>query len=224
VATLNGSNGNDTLTGGPDPEEINGNEGDDVLSGGAGDDTIAGDFGHDQIDGGDGNDWLGDFNYVHDSETDTLTGGNGDDHLFASYGDVVDGGPGTDLLVLDISDAPSGVNLDLSVLTHGGSVTVGGGMISNVEYVGEIFLTAYDDNVTITGAPPGTFSPAMYGGDGNDTLNGSDARDSIFGGNGNDLIHGNGGTEPHVIGGIRRTQNGFVFPFAADEPEHFSRA
>ncbi len=84
--TINGTNGNDTLSGfnpgdpaNPDGiETINGGLGNDTLSGLAGDDTLDGAAGDDVLNGGDGNDLL--FGRIG---ANTLNGGNGIDT--ASY-------------------------------------------------------------------------------------------------------------------------------------------
>ncbi|WP_122257040.1 calcium-binding protein [Pseudomonas syringae] len=56
--TLNGRNGNDLLYGGDGKDSLNGEAGDDSLLGGAGNDTLSGGEGNDILDGGMGNDSL----------------------------------------------------------------------------------------------------------------------------------------------------------------------
>ncbi|KPW44116.1 Calcium binding hemolysin protein, partial [Pseudomonas syringae pv. berberidis] len=56
--TLNGRNGNDLLDGGDGKDSLNGEAGDDSLLGGAGNDTLSGGEGNDTLDGGTGNDSL----------------------------------------------------------------------------------------------------------------------------------------------------------------------
>src|SRR5438876_5767953 len=67
MATLNGTEGNDGISGTDSADTINGfggndflagNDGDDSIVGGAGNDTIYGDAGNDWIEGGSGNDLL----------------------------------------------------------------------------------------------------------------------------------------------------------------------
>jgi Ca2+-binding RTX toxin-like protein len=55
IQVLNGSLGDDTITGGALPEHINGLAGNDSLSGLGGDDTLIGGPGNDTLDGGAGN-------------------------------------------------------------------------------------------------------------------------------------------------------------------------
>ncbi|HKP19675.1 MAG TPA: hypothetical protein VJT84_14460 [Gaiellaceae bacterium] len=89
LCTLSGTDGPDTLTGTPGGDKICGLGGDDVIRGGGGDDIILGGDGRDTLDGGSGDDWL--------------FGAAGDDTIAARYGgrDIVDGGPGFDVSVVD---------------------------------------------------------------------------------------------------------------------------
>jgi len=117
---LNGTTGNDTLTGGAGRDTINGGDGNDVLIGSAGDDTINGglgddyiiaggtyDGGSDSIDGGGGNDVVSyDFNGTTSpvSFTSTLASGKqadplgGTDTLVGIEEIHVYGGSGNDVL------------------------------------------------------------------------------------------------------------------------------
>ena len=92
--SLQGTAGNDELTG---------FETDDVFSGGAGNDTISGAAGNDQISGGDGDDVLngdtGNDVLFGELGADTLNGGDGDDVLSGGEGmDALTGGDGNDTL------------------------------------------------------------------------------------------------------------------------------
>ncbi|MFC0035610.1 calcium-binding protein [Cardiobacterium valvarum] len=92
--TLEGHGGNDVLNGGTGNDSLNGGEGDDTLNGGEGDDTLNGGAGHDTLDGGTGNDSLN-----GGEGDDTLNGGEGDDTLNGGAGhDTLDGGTGNDSL------------------------------------------------------------------------------------------------------------------------------
>jgi Ca2+-binding RTX toxin-like protein len=80
---LNGTPGNDTLTGSSGQDIINGfagndrldgGNGQDIIDGGAGNDTLLGGKGEDILVGSDGNDWLN-----GGDNSDTLTGGSGID-------------------------------------------------------------------------------------------------------------------------------------------------
>ena len=81
--TLNGTGGEDRLSGGL---------GDDTLNGLGGHDVLAGGLGADRLNGGDGNDVL-----FGDLGADTLSGGAGRDMLFGGLGnDLLSGGAGAD--------------------------------------------------------------------------------------------------------------------------------
>ena len=91
--TLNGTHGNDTLTGGEGDDTIIGHGGEDTLNGGAGDDFIHGNGGADTIHAGDGDDHVkggeettGDIIYG-EGGNDKLNGGGGDDTLYGGAGD-----------------------------------------------------------------------------------------------------------------------------------------
>ena len=75
--TINGTTGNETITGPNVASTINGGTGDDNLTGGSAVDIIAGGDGVDTIDGGDG--------------ADSLTGGSGNDVYLFDTGDVDSG-------------------------------------------------------------------------------------------------------------------------------------
>ncbi len=104
-----GFGGNDRLTGGPGNDILCGGAGRDTLLGGAGNDALSGGPGDDHLDGGAGNDGLygnaGADVLVGGSGHDRLIGGDGADALMAHdhESDLVDGGAGRDLAVLDLN-------------------------------------------------------------------------------------------------------------------------
>ena len=89
VCTRYGTDGPDHLVEGPERDIICGEGGSDFIDGGGGNDVLIGGDGNDTIVGGPGN--------------DRLFGGHGNDRLLARDGrqDVVDGGPGRDVLKFD---------------------------------------------------------------------------------------------------------------------------
>jgi len=113
---LAGTEGDDIITGSAGDEVIRGLDGDDALSGGAGNDRIEGGAGDDTLDGGDGNDRIeggaGDDIISGGNGADLIFGGEGDDRIDAGAGDdtitlviaagapVIDGGDGSDSLIL----------------------------------------------------------------------------------------------------------------------------
>src|SRR5258706_8524005 len=82
MATLNGTNGNDTIIGTTDADTINGLGGNDFLAGDSGDDSIVGGAGNDTIYGDGGNDWL-----EGGAGNDSMSGGGGQDNIvFREFG------------------------------------------------------------------------------------------------------------------------------------------
>ena len=105
------TNGDDVLVGGPGPDVIDGRRGSDVIRGRAGDDELLDpsgvgtgrplDTSRDAFHGGPGDD------LIHASHRDRVHAGPGDDRILANYlerGDVVDCGPGRDVVVLNDDD------------------------------------------------------------------------------------------------------------------------
>lgn len=90
--TINGSSGEDCLVGGLGKDLVFGSSGDDVILGGDGSDNLKGGAGDDYLDGGIGN--------------DTMVGGSGDDDLRGSLGDDdIKGDSGSDMI-----DGQAGAN------------------------------------------------------------------------------------------------------------------
>ena len=94
MATYNGNNGNNILTGGRADDVINGYGGHDILTGGGGTDIIDGGPGTDFIIGNQGVDAL-----AGGPDADIIWGGNGQDLIFGGPGDdTIYGGSGNDIL------------------------------------------------------------------------------------------------------------------------------
>lgn len=233
MAQFNGSNGNDIFTGGSDNDTAVGNGGDDSLSGGGGNDILVGGAGADTLNGGDGDDTL--YSYIVDpnyagflnrgvsydvyAEHDTLIGGNGDDYIFAGYGDDVDGGAQSSFgnrLYISFMGSPTGVDADFRILQSTGSLTIGGATITNIQNIGYLEGSNYNDILV----PIDTYYPSganvygrggddtiiadyysgwggsgLYGDDGNDIIDGRPAAygPSLHGGAGDDIIYGSTG-------------------------------
>ena len=82
MATINGTEGSDSLSGGTDSDSISGFGGNDFLAGNSGDDTIVAGAGNDTVYGDGGNDWL-----EGGSGNDLLSGGGGQDtYAFHEFG------------------------------------------------------------------------------------------------------------------------------------------
>jgi Ca2+-binding RTX toxin-like protein len=202
-----GGDGNDTIVLGETYSYysiVTGDAGDDTITGNLQDDRISGGDGADTIDGGDGNDtlysdvssstydpWSGFYPTLdHGTDVDTLIGGSGNDIIFAGYGDNVDGGNDDygDSLYISFQGATSGVDADFSQ----GTITVGGGTITGIEFVVYVEGSNFDDyiNTRITSDSGVSLGAGdLLGFDGNDTLiAGPDIR-IVDGGNGDDTIY-----------------------------------
>jgi hypothetical protein len=101
VQSLVGGPGDDLLDAGDNDDFLSGGDGIDSLLGGAGNDSLNSGPGIDRLDAGDGDDFLsgedGSDLLLGGAGNDSLAGGNGDDSLNSGPGeDTLDGGPGGD--------------------------------------------------------------------------------------------------------------------------------
>lgn len=162
---LQGSSGNDTLTGYSCADSISGGAGNDSIAGGDGNDTLEGGSGDDVLDGGLGNDRL-----VGGLGADTLRGGAGNDiYVVDSEGDVIVETSGTDAVESSVSfNLGSGLE----------KLTLAGG--ANLQGIGNEL-----DN-TLLG---NTGDNLLQGGAGNDSLTGGAGNDRLEGGEGDDLYN-----------------------------------
>lgn len=113
-----GTDGADTLDGDFGTDQILGMGGNDTLSGSFQGDMIFGDTGEDTVNGNSGDDFLdgGDA-------SDHINGGSGRDTIMSEVpllreldfgdGDVVDGGSGTDRLMVNYSELSEGVSITI---------------------------------------------------------------------------------------------------------------
>lgn len=173
MATINGTNGNDTLNGGDQNDVINGLRGQDVLKGNGGNDTLNGGADFNFLDGGTGNDVLN-----GGDDGSTFTGGAGNDTL--------NGGAGTDFLF-----ESGNVNF---VLTNTKLTGNGTDILSSIERAS---LFGGDGNNKLD-ATSFSGDVSFFGGNGNDTLLGGSNNDDFDGGAGNDLINGGAGNSDRV--------------------------
>jgi Ca2+-binding RTX toxin-like protein len=217
---LNGGAGNDALLVGPGADVMSGGDGTDAadysarvealtltLDGEANDgvdgehDNVGTDV--ENVTGGSGNDTI-----VGGPGKNSIAGGPGDDSLDGAQGDdAIDGGPGNDLLTGGQGNDLLGGGEGNDGLSGGsGADDMAGGPGSDFTgYIGRTTATT----VTLDDRPddggPGEGDDAhsdiegIYGGDGDDTLRGTDAPNIVVGGPGNDSIDGAGGED--VISG-----------------------
>ena len=165
--TIDGGNGDDTLTGGSGP---------DVIMGGAGNDTITGNAGADILDGG--------SQVGPGSNANNIDGGSGPDTILGGSDiDTINGGLGNDTITsFDGNDNIQGGNGNDVIDSGKGNDTVFGGPANDT-------ISAGPGDDTVVG---GAGRDVIQGGDGVDDLSGGDAPDDIQGGAGNDTIRGGG--------------------------------
>jgi len=212
AATIVGTDGNDTLVGGPDRDVIVALGGDDVIDGNGGRDVICAGNGNDRIRGGPGNDRI-----WGEGGRDLINGGGGHDRLYGGTGnDTFLDGPGDDLVhgqagndtfkagtgsnefdgdagrgdTVHYGTAGSGVDVDLTAGTATGAATADTlGSIENA--IG----SRHDDTLTGTG-----LANVLRGGNGTDRLIGMNGDDALYGGAGNDTLLAGSGTDLNVGG------------------------
>lgn len=196
-------------------DSITGNGSANLLTGGKGDDTINADCGNDTVNAGAGKDQI-DL-----------------DHDFTAL-DRIDGGDGTDTLLLDgnyaagvVFGAATLVNVEEIVLAAGNtyrftlsdaantnSLSIDGSALASDEtlYVNGVLETSHGlgmeggaGNDTLIG---GAKSDDLSGGDGNDSLSGNTGNDDLDGGAGDDNLVGGEGSDTFTAGSGADTMNG----------------
>src|SRR5258707_3358512 len=232
MATLNGTEGNDNISGTTDADTINGLGGNDFLAGNSGDDSIVGGAGNDTIFGDGGNDWV-----EGGAGNDSVSGSGGQDNLvFREFGaanaDVVASfDTNWDRIQLDVA---AFANIGASGRFAAGDVRFfsGAGATSGHDADDRIIYNTstgqlfYDADGSGPGAAQliGTFqgAPTVAASDINvfgtptptptptgQTITGTDGNDSLVGGSGNDTIFGLGGNDTIDGGpGADRTARG----------------
>ena len=196
-ATINGTEGDDSLAGTEANDTINafgGNDavfaggGNDAVFGGAGNDFLLGQDGADNVSGGDGNDTLSgdeDLPFTNDEDADTLDGGVGDDLYYVhTASDVLIDAGGHDVIASNVSWTMAAGFEDLGIGAEG--LVIQGNELAN-SFSNFPFWT--DDE---TDPAASTIS----GGAGDDTLSGSwGGSSTVFNGqDGNDVMHADGHT------------------------------
>ena len=227
--TLLGGGGNDTLNGGQDDDKLFAGKGDDLLLGGDGDDTLNGQNNDDTLLGGAGNDVLNGGSGADTMQggggndllnggggNDSVQGGAGNDTLRGSFGqDTLLGGNGNDLIEGGgAADSMVGGNgndtLSYESDTTGVSVSLGAGTAAGGHAGGDTFsdfenLFGGSGNDSLNGdandnrLDGGAGDDAAWGGGGNDTLNGGAGNDTVNGNLGDDTVDGGGGND-NILG------------------------
>ncbi len=151
-----GTEGNDTLTGDGDDNEILGLGGDDIINGGGGNDLLDGGAGRDTLDGGAGK--------------DTLIGGDGDDVFFVTKGDkVIETETGGIDGIVSAESIKLGDTVENAVLIGSESEKIRGNDGANT-------LTGNAGDNKIQGRDG---ADILDGGDGEDLLDGGDGADTF---------------------------------------------
>ena len=214
--TLVGNDGDDLLNGGSGRDLLQGENGNDQLRGGSNSDTLEGGQGDDTLDGQGGGDTLraGSGNDVavwqHGHGADDLDGGDGYDQVHGRGGDGAESfilqENGQDLVYntdarLQITDGTSAINVGHTfsevVMQPGeGDDTITLGDLTHVpRLLVRINGEGGNDVLTAAGTDPGVVRVLFDGGDGNDTITGSQLRDTIRGGDGDDELYGGDGDD-----------------------------
>ncbi|MGE5547687.1 MAG: matrixin family metalloprotease [Solirubrobacterales bacterium] len=162
-----------------------------TLTGGSGDDTLTGGSAADVLTGGEGADTLS-----GGGGDDTLSAGNGADRVVYQIAGTLDGGSGSDWLVIK---GASAVTVDLSQSAD--QDLLAGGVVAGFEHVdasaatGAMVLTglAAASSTLLSGSGADTLTGGasadyLSGNDGSDTLVGGAGADVLLGGKGNDKV------------------------------------
>ena len=121
---------------------------------------------------------------------DTLTGGNGNDTIYADSADTISGGPGFDVLI-QINDNPMTIDMGATSIEYI-QAGFGNDTINAATQTTGVQVYAGDGADTITGS---NFDDFIFAGVGNDTVVGSDGNDVILGDLGSDSLSGGAGND-----------------------------
>lgn len=190
-----GQAGNDQLSGGKEFDLMDGGDGNDTVSGGDGDDNIMGGDGDDELNGDEGADYID-----GGRGNDTIAGGKGGDHFSLSGNSGHDTITDFDVTEDKIDLWAEGVTFaDLKSEKNGDGLKVSWG--DNSVLLKGVTADLSEDwffvsDVTILPIEPGE---VVNGTDGNDNLKGGDGWDYMNGGKGDDTL--SGGKEGDSMGG-----------------------
>ena len=204
---IDGGEGDDYLFGGERNDILNGGTGADILVGGLGDDTLNGGLGADTYihNLGDGNDTINNYDNSEDRVKDRLVFGEG-----IRPEDIVVSRVNNDMLLTNQTNGEV-VRIQYAYLDKNGNY-----FLENVEFAdGTVWKkkelqekakekVAGETATTLTGYSESygyTADETMYGGSGNDWINGKDGDDILYGNGGNDTIYGEAGADI-LVGGL----------------------
>ena len=199
TVTVNGGDGNDTITGSPENDILNGGNDLDTLNGAAGNDRISGNDANDTMNGDAGNDVLvwnpGDDDDVMNGgagggDDAELNGGNNNEQFSATP--LANGRVKFERL------NPVPFNLDVSADTERLVLNANGGadsMVSDPAVSKPMLLNGGTGIDTLTA---GSGADLLTGGDDNDVLDGGPGDDRIVGDRGDDDTRGSDGDDTLV--------------------------
>jgi Ca2+-binding RTX toxin-like protein len=188
---LFGGNSADTLRGSRGNDVIDGGQGEDVLDGGGGFDTLRRDLSDlnegSEVDNTGQVTNLIDGTVARNFENLDVVLGSGNDTISTGLGeDIVDGGEGTDQLVVDYATSERGITYaDNSVPAEGSGQINASFNPSNVSF----------SNIEVFNLTGSQFDDELFGGNSADTLRGSRGNDFVNGGNGRDVLDGGAGAD-----------------------------
>lgn len=190
IENVDGTRGNDRISGDDADNELDGGAGNDHLFGLNGVDLLTGGKGNDHLDGGDGDDVLdggeGNDRLLGGAGNDAISGGKGNDNIGAGEGlNEVHAGSGNDKVVSgDDADLLYGDEGNDTLMSGGGDDQLFGGS-------GKDTIKAGDGNDLIDG---GAGEDLLAGGAGDDTYVVSGSKDKIIekAGEGNDTVQSSG--------------------------------
>ncbi len=163
-------------------DEIFGSQGDDYLKGGSGDDLIVGNRGDDKMYGGSGDDTMV---WNNGDGSDRMDGDSGHDTVQVNGAD----GAGDEFEIRSNGDHVEFERVNLGPFTLD---------IRDTEQL-EVRGQGGDDSIDASDLDAGQIKLRLYGGDGDDTITGSEGRDYINGGNGDDLMTGGDGADTFLF-------------------------
>lgn len=225
MATINGTNGNDTLDGSAGNDSISGKKGDDWLDGANGNDSLYGNEGKDTLYGGDGNDLLD-----GGASNDELWGGDGSDtYVFNRGGGVdsvdhdeddtllfganirpqdIDVQTNVESVTFAIRGTKDAITLDYYFDENTGDVYVplkavkfADGTVWNTNKIKQLALEGDDTSQDLRGfSSDDSISglggdDRLVGYDGDDTLLGGAGNDDLYDGDGDDILDGGTGND-----------------------------